>query len=132
MRRPGRALLAAALALPAIAPLAAETPLAVHIHGDKAMFQVLISPGRPGHDSFVLQLMNGDGTLLPAKAATLILSKPEGSAPPVERKASLSSDGYWRVEDVAMPSAGRWHMRIEAETAFRKVTLEEDFDMPNQ
>jgi copper transport protein len=83
-----------------------------------------------GSDSFVLQLMNGDGTPLPAKAATLVLSRPTGGVPPVEYKAALGADRYWHVENVAMPSAGRWHMRIEAETSFRTIGLEEDFDLP--
>ena len=49
------------------------------------MFQVLISPGTVGTDSFVLQLMNGDGSLLQAKEATLTLSLPERGIEPLER-----------------------------------------------
>ena len=41
---------------------AAVPPLALHIHTEKAMFQVLVSPGKVGVDHFVLQLMNGDGS----------------------------------------------------------------------
>ena len=53
--------------------LAAEaaTPLAIHIHTENAMFQVLVSPGKVGTDDFVLQLMNGDAAPLHAKEATL-------------------------------------------------------------
>ena len=47
--------------------LVPDAPLAVHIHTDKAMFQVLVSPGRVGSDDFVLQLMNGDGSPLHAE-----------------------------------------------------------------
>jgi hypothetical protein len=49
---------------------AAAAPLAIHIHSDRAMFQVLISPGTVGTDRFVLQLMSGDGNLLRVKDAT--------------------------------------------------------------
>jgi len=125
-------LLMAALALPAGAALAAEPMLGIHIHSDKAMFQVLISPGRAGSDSIVLQLMNGDGTLLKAKAATLVLSRAEGGAEPIIRKAELGSDHYWHVENVPVTIAGRWHVRVEAETPFRTISLEEDFDLPAQ
>jgi copper transport protein len=59
---------------------ATGTPLAVHIHGEKAMFQVLISPGAVGSDDFVLQLMSGEGTLLSIKEATLFLSLPGSGA----------------------------------------------------
>ena len=54
----------------------AATPLAIHIHSENAMFQVLVSPGKVGTDGFVLQLMNGDATPLRAKEATLTLSLP--------------------------------------------------------
>jgi len=108
----------------------AQTPLAVHIHSDRAMFQVLISPGTVGTDSFVLQLMSGDGNLLTVKQATLILSLPGRGIEPLERKASLGADGYWHVGDVPISAAGRWHLRIDALTAFQKISLEDDFEVP--
>jgi copper transport protein len=109
---------------------AAVKPLAIHIHTDAAMFQVLISPGAVGKDSFVLQLMDGDASPLVVKEATLILSLPERGIEPLQRPATLGADGYWHVPDVPIPYAGRWHMRIEAlVTDFRKVTLEDDFDV---
>jgi copper transport protein len=109
---------------------AAVKPLAIHIHTDAAMFQVLISPGKVGRDSFVLQLMEGDASPLTAKETTLILSQPERGIEPLQRAATLGADGYWRVADVPIPYPGRWHMRIEAlVTDFRKITLEDDFDV---
>jgi copper transport protein len=125
-------LLTTALALPAGAALAAEPVLGIHIHSDKAMFQVLISPGKAGNDSIVLQLMNGDGTLLQAKAATLVLSRPEGGGDPITRTAELGSDHYWHVASVPVTPAGRWRVRVEAVTAFKTIALEEDFELPGQ
>ena len=72
-------------ALAAAAQAAVEAPLAIHIHTETAMFQVLISPGKVGSDDFVLQLMAGDASPLPAKAATLTLSLPERGIEPIER-----------------------------------------------
>ena len=110
---------------------AAVTPLAIHIHTENAMFQVLVSPGKVGVDHFVLQLMNGEGSPLPAKEATLTLSLPERGIEPFERKAVLGADGYWSVRDVPLPFAGRWHLRIDAlVTDFEKITLEGEFDVP--
>ena len=130
MRRPLRVLFAM-LALVG-SPLPAATPLGLHIHSDKAMFQVLISPGTVGADNFVLQLMSGEGTLLTVKEATLVLIPPGQGMAPLELKASLGADGYWHVDDVQLPSAGRWHIRIDAVTPFRTITLEDDFDVPAQ
>jgi copper transport protein len=115
--------------LTASRPAAAE-PLAIHIHSKQAMFQVLISPGEVGSDNFVLQLMSGDGNLLQVKEATLVLSLSERGIAPMERKAILGADGYWSVREVPIPYPGRWHVRVDAVTAFRKITLEDDFDVP--
>jgi copper transport protein len=110
-----------------------DAPLAVHIHTDKAMFQVLISPGRVGSDSFVLQLMNGDGSLLHAKEATLALSIPSRGIEQIERSGVLGTDGFWHVANVPLAVPGRWHIRIDAlVTDFEKITLEDDFDVATQ
>ena len=107
------------------------TPLAIHIHTEQAMFQVLVSPGKVGGNGFVLQLMNGDASPLAAKEVTLVLSLPERGIEPLERAASLEADGYWHVGDVPLPYAGHWHIRIEAlVTDFKKVTLEDELDIP--
>jgi copper transport protein len=107
-----------------------DAPLAVHIHTDKAMFQVLVSPGRVGSDDFVLQLMNSDGTLLQAKEATLALSLLERDIAEIERQGTLGPDGFWHVKQVPLAAPGRWHMRIDAlVTDFEKITLEDDLDI---
>jgi copper transport protein len=111
-------------------PPAAATPLSIHIHSERAMFQLLVSPGAVGTDDFVLQLMSGDGNLLQVKEATLALSLPERGIEPVERKATLGADGYWHVGDVPIPQPGRWHVRIDAVTEFQTITLEDEFDVP--
>ncbi|MFK4507274.1 copper resistance protein CopC/CopD [Bradyrhizobium daqingense] len=111
--------------------IVAETPLGIHIHTDKAMFQVLVSPGKAGVDDFVLQLMTGEGTLLRAKEVTLILSLPERGIEPMERSASLGPDGYWHVRKVELPFAGRWQVRIDALVSdFERITLEDELVVP--
>jgi copper transport protein len=106
-------------------------PLALHIHSDKAMVQVLVSSGKPGVDSFVLQIMTGDASPLQAKEVTLILSLPEKGIEPMERKATQAPDGNWIVREMPIPFAGRWRVRVEAlVTDFEKVTLEEELDVP--
>jgi len=107
-----------------------ETPLAIHIHTDKAMFQVLVSPGKAGADDFVLQLMTGEATPLAAKEVMLTLSLPERGIEPMERDASLGPDGYWHVRKVELPFAGRWHVRIDALVSdFEKITLEDELEV---
>jgi copper transport protein len=77
-----------------------------------------------------MQLMNGDGSPLQAKEATLVLSLPERGIESMERAATLGSDGSWHVSGVPLPYFGHWHMRIEAlVTDFQKIALEEELDI---
>jgi copper transport protein len=109
---------------------AVAPPLAIHIHTEQAMFQVLVSPGKVGSNSFVLQLMNGDASPLAAKETTLVLSLPERGIEPLERAASFGADGYRHVGNVPLPYPGHWHIRIEAlVTDFKKVALEDELDI---
>jgi copper transport protein len=106
------------------------TPLAIHIHSDKAMFQVLVTPGTAGVDDFVLQLMTDEASPLEAKEATLTLSLPERGIEPMEHEAERGPAGYWHVRKVELPFAGRWHLRIDALVSdFEKITLEDDLDV---
>ena len=126
-----RSLALAATAMLAACPMAATAkPLAIHIHSERAMFQVLVSPGTVGTDSFVLQLMSGDGNLLQVREAAVVLSLPGSGIAPMQRKAALGADGYWHLGDVPIPQAGRWHLRIDAVTDFQYITLEDDFEVP--
>ncbi|TPQ28547.1 copper-binding protein [Bradyrhizobium guangdongense] len=111
--------------------MSAKVPLAIHIHTDAAMFQVLVWPGQVGQNDFTLQLMNGDASPLGAKEATLLLSLPERGIAPIERGAVLEADGYWHVRNMPLPHPGRWHLQIDAlVTDFQKVTLEDDLEVP--
>ena len=110
---------------------AVSPPLALHIHSDKAMFQVLISRSKAGTDDFVLQIMAGDATPLQAKEVSLFLSLPEKGIEPLERKAARDADGIWTIRGVPIPFPGIWRIRVDALiTDFEKVTLEEELDVP--
>jgi copper transport protein len=112
---------------------AVRPPLALHIHSDRAMFQVLISRSKAGTDDFVLQIMAGDASPLQAKEVSLFLSLPEKGIEPLERKAERDTDGIWTVRGVPIPFPGLWRIRVDAlVTDFEKVTLEEELDVPSR
>jgi copper transport protein len=110
---------------------AVRPPLALHIHSDKAMFQVLISRAKVGADDFVLQIMAGDATPLQAKEVSLFLSLPEKGIEPIQRKAEQDADGIWIIRGVPIPFAGLWRVRVDAlVNDFEMVTLEEELVVP--
>ena len=95
--------------------LAAAAPLAIHIHSEHAMFQVLVSPGTVGTDSFVLQLMTGDGNLLRGEGSDA------GPEPAGARHRAAGAQGQARRRRLLARATtcrfllpGRWHLRIDA------------------
>jgi copper transport protein len=96
----------------ALAEAAAE-PAATHIHTDKAMADLTITPGRAGAVTASIIIMTGDFGPLPAKDVTLTLANPVAGIAPITRAATQPGDGTWQVGGLIIPIAGRWSVRID-------------------
>lgn len=93
--------------------LAAAQPASVHIHTDRAMADVTLTPGRAGPVSVSISLLNGEFGPLPAKELRAALSNPGAGIEPIERQAVRGEDGVWRVEGLTILVAGRWIIELE-------------------
>jgi copper transport protein len=60
---------------------AAEQPIFVHIHADKAMADLNIEPARGGIRNISVTVLDGQFGPLSAKEVTLLFSKPEAGPP---------------------------------------------------
>jgi copper transport protein len=106
-------------------------PASVHLHGQKAMAVVVFTPGRAGPVTAAIDLMDGEANALAVKEVTLALSNPAAGIEPLRRTATKSADGTWRIEDLTIPVAGRWTVRVDALISnFDKAVLEEPIDIP--
>jgi copper transport protein len=92
--------------------LAAAQPAAVHIHTEKAMADVSLTPGRAGPVTIAVSLLDAEFGPLPAKEVRLSLANPGAGIEPIERTAVRQDDGSWRVE-MTLPAAGRWTVELE-------------------
>ncbi len=102
--------LALAALLSAAAPLAAATDddsFFTHLHTEKAMANVTVSPGRAGPVEIAIQLETTDETPLSAKAVsvTLVDTQTGKKLAPVE--ALRDGEDGWHVK-VAQLTPGRW------------------------
>ncbi len=95
-----------------LASLAAE-PAQVHVHGEKAMAELVVTPGRAGTVSAAMTIMTGDFGPLDPKGVTLVLAQPEAGIEPFRREATRSADGIWRIDRFTLPVPGRWSARID-------------------
>lgn len=92
---------------------ATATQASVHIHTDKVMAEITITPGHVGLARASIDLLTGDFGTLDAKAVTLVLSNPAAGIEPIKRPAFKPGDGTWRVDDLNLPVPGLWTARIE-------------------
>ncbi|WP_246583600.1 hypothetical protein [Bradyrhizobium iriomotense] len=110
----GLAFAMTALLAVAATPLAAATDddsFFTHLHTEKAMANVTVSPGRAGPVEIAIQLETVDETPLTAQAVsvTLVDTQTGRKLAPVE--ASREGEDGWRVK-VAQLTPGRWMLGL--------------------
>jgi len=92
---------------------AAAQPAFVHIHTDKGMAELTISPGHTGPVDAQIYVATADFGPLAAKGVTLDLSNKGKGIESIERKAMLGTDGFWHVSGLTLPAAGEWQVEID-------------------
>jgi copper transport protein len=109
----------------------AAAALHIHIHTDKAMADLQISPAGTEGRQIMISLLNVEFGPLPAKEVVLVLAKPDAGIEPLRLDASRVDEAIWRLDGVRLPIAGRWHARVEILVSdFEKTTVEDDIDLP--
>ncbi|MBB2819291.1 UNVERIFIED_ORG: copper transport protein [Rhizobium esperanzae] len=92
---------------------AAAEPVSTHLHSDKAMAEITVTPGRAGPVEIAAFVMKGDFDPLDAKEVTFVLSNAAAGIEPIKRVARKGADGTWRAENVPLPIPGRWSIRVD-------------------
>jgi copper transport protein len=110
---------------------AAFEHVSIHFHGQRAMAQIEMEPRRVRGAAVEIQILDGEFRPLPAKEVTLVLSNRAAGIEPMQRAAAGQGDGHWHVDDLPIPLAGRWRLRVEILVGdFDKVTLDDDVLLP--
>jgi copper transport protein len=111
--------------------LAVAEPIPIHLHSQKAMAQIEIEPVRARGANVLVQVSNGELEPIPVKELSFILSNPAAGIEPMRREAISEGEVTWRIDDLRIPLAGRWHVQVEILiNDFEKVTLEDDVQLP--
>jgi copper transport protein len=119
--------------------LAADAPVSVHIHGEKAMAQIEIERAKPQSPQASVLVLDGAFQPLAAKEVTLVLANPAAGIEPIRMNATRadSSGGAeantssWRIGDLRIPVAGRWNLRVEILISdFEKRIIEDTITLP--
>jgi copper transport protein len=111
----------------ALADAAQVPPVSVHIHAERAMASLTVSPGRAGLVSVSAFIVGGDLDPLDAKEVTLSFSMPSAGIEPIRREARKLDAGQWRVDGLRLPVAGRWAVSVDILISdFESVTLKSE------
>jgi copper(I)-binding protein len=82
-----------------------------HIHTEKAMANVTVSPGRAGPVVITIQLETTDELPLIAKAVSVSLANVQAGGEARTSQAELGRDDQWRVK-MSTPVPGRWMLGL--------------------
>ena len=108
---------------------AAEAPIHIHIHSDKAMADLTIESASVAGRRIAVTVLDGQFAPLPAKEVTLLLAKPEASIEPLRMPATQVEGASWRIDQVQLPALGNWNVRVEILVSdFEKITLEDKIE----
>ena len=111
--------------------LAAAEPILVHVHGERAMAHISITPVRARDPQIELMVLDGELQPLTVKEVTLILANPAAGIEPVRRNAIAAGPFTWRVDGLRMPVAGPWIVRVDLLISdFEKIQLEDKVELP--
>jgi copper transport protein len=109
----------------------ATAPVAIHVHGERAYAHVELRPQNAGGPSAMLRITDLKLNPLPAKEVALVLANPVAGVEPISRAATSVGDGRWQVDDLRIPVAGEWRLRVEIlVNDFDKITLEQTAMLP--
>lgn len=97
---------------PRVLIVEAATPVSVHLHSQAAMADISFRPGRAGPVAVAIYPMAADFAPMEAKEVTLVLSKADAGLEPL-RRAATKVDGVWRVDEMQIPLAGVWQIRVD-------------------
>ena len=82
-----------------------------HLHTDKAMANVTVTPDRSGPVEITIQLETVDELPLVAKAVSVTLSDPRSGTRLPVIPATRTGEDQWRVT-TSLPSSGRWTLAL--------------------
>jgi len=113
--------------------LALAAPIFVHLHGEKAMAEIEIARARGQGARAEVLVLDGAFQLLAAQEVALVLTNPGAGIEPMRRTAVRAGEdaSHWRIDDLRIPVAGRWELRVEILVgAFEKLTVEDTVPLP--
>ncbi len=106
-------------------------PFHAHIHSDRAMADIRLTPGRAGPVEIALGFQTGDFAELVPREVEVVLAQPEAGIEPIRLPALQGDDGLWHAGPVTLPVPGGWEVTLRLLISdFERVTLTDTLTIP--
>jgi copper transport protein len=106
-------------------------PLFAHIHADRAMADIRLTPGRAGPVEVSMGFQTGDFAELEPKEVEVIFAQPSAGIEPIRLDSQRGGDGLWHAGPVTLPRPGDWDVTLRLLiTDFESVTLTDTLSLP--
>jgi copper transport protein len=100
--------------------MAIPSEIALHIHSQQVMAELRIVPGRAGINTMTIKLIGPS-----AKAIRVSIENENAGIGPIRREAVRTENNAWTVQELTIPVAGHWRLRLDVlVNDFESVTLE--------
>ena len=107
-------------------------PLYAHIHTDRAMADIRLTPGRPGPVEIALGFQTGDFAELVPREVEVVFAQTAAGIEPIRLTALQGGDGLWHAGPVTLPVPGGWEVTLRLlVTEFERVTLTDTLTLPD-
>ena len=119
--------------------LATNAAISLHVHGDKAMAQIDIERHDADRAQANVLVLDGAFQPLAVKEVTLVFANPGAGIESFRRTATRAAEDItpdtpatmWRIDDLRIPVAGRWNLRVELLISdFDKLMIEDMVTLP--
>jgi copper transport protein len=111
--------------------LIAAEPTSTHFHGGRVLADIDVEPVRARGANVNIEILDKEFRPLAAKEVTILLSNSAVGIEPMQRSATNAGDSNWRIDDLRIPLAGRWTLRVDILiNDFEKETLEDQVLLP--
>ncbi|MCX5570457.1 copper resistance protein CopC [Kaistia nematophila] len=103
----------------------------VHLHGEKAMAEVVVTPHRQRDATVEVEPLDGDGVPFRPLEVTLALAPAGGGMEPIRVAATPGADGRWQATMPGLAAGGTWTIRLDLLVSdFEKAQLQGEITLP--
>jgi len=105
-------------------------PVEVHLHGEKAMAEVIVTPHSAGAARIEIEPLDGDGVPFRPMEVSIAFTLPDGTMEPIRVAAEPGEDGRWQASVPGLVGGRPWKVEVDLLISdFDKAMLQGKIDL---